>query len=277
VLEDMMASIGSLRLIKDELEKELMRKSARITAETHKELMAKVKPGINEREVEYLLEYGFKSRGAKRVSYGSIVAGGKNATCLHYHENNESLRDGDLLLIDAAGEFEMYSSDITRTFPVGKKFSKEQAAIYDIVLESQKSGIEFARPGVTMQALHDHCTGILIEGLLRLGFLKGTREEILRDKSFRRFYPHSTGHWIGLDTHDVGLYMDGAESRKLEPGMVITIEPGIYIQPNDLEVPAEYRGIGIRIEDDILITENGRENLTAFVPKERNEIEALRA
>lgn len=128
-----------------------------------------------------------------------------------------------------------------------------------------------------MQALHDHCTGILIEGLIRLGFLKGTREEILRDKSFRRFYPHSTGHWIGLDTHDVGLYMDGAESRKLEPGMVITIEPGIYIQPNDLEVPAEYRGIGIRIEDDILITENGRENLTAFVPKERNEIEALRA
>jgi Xaa-Pro aminopeptidase len=210
------------------------------------------------------------------MGYGSIVVGGKNATCLHYRSNNEALRDGDLLLIDAGGEFDYYTADITRTFPVGRRFSDAQAKIYDLVLKSQKECIAMVKPGLAYADIHQRACEVLVDGMLSLGLLKGSREEILKTGAFRRFYPHGTGHWLGMDVHDVGLYMQGGESRKLEPGMCFTIEPGFYVQPGDRDAPAEFRDIGIRIEDNILVTDRGCDVLTSGAPKERAEIEALR-
>jgi Xaa-Pro aminopeptidase len=200
-----------------------------------------------------------------------------NAACLHYRFNNQPLKDGDLLLIDAGGEFDYYTADITRTFPVGRRFSEAQARVYSLVLKAQKSAIAMTRPGAKIPEIHRHVCEILTDGLLSLGLLKGSREEGLKTMAYRRFYPHNTSHWLGMDVHDVGLYMTGGEPRALEPGMCFTIEPGFYVQPSDQETPAEYRGIGIRIEDDILVTEGGCEVLTHGAPKEIADIEALRA
>lgn len=268
--------LGEMRLFKSAEEADLMRKACKITALTHKTVMQQTRVGMNEFEVEALIDYEFRRNGCARVGYGSIVAGGKNATCLHYRSNNEVLKDGDLLLIDAGGEYGYYTSDITRTFSVGKKFSKAQAAIYDLVLKSQLECIAMAKPGATMAGIHKHACTVLTEGLLSLGLLQGKLEQIVESGGFRRFYPHGTGHWLGMDVHDIGLYQLNGEPRKLEAGMMFTIEPGLYVQPDDKDAPAEYRDIGVRIEDDILITSNGCEVMTSAAPKKRDEIEALR-
>jgi Xaa-Pro aminopeptidase len=268
--------LGELRMFKSAQEIETMRKVCRISANAHVEAMKQVKPGWTEFEVEALIDYEFRRKGCQRVGYGSIVAGGVNAACLHYRFNNQPLNDGELLLIDAGGELDYYTADITRTFPIGRKFNSAQAKAYDLVLKSQKEAIAMAKPGVTLPAIHKHVCEVLAEGLLSLGLLKGSRDEVIKSGALKRFYPHNTSHWLGIDVHDVGLYLKNGEPRRAEPGMVFTIEPGFYVQPADKDTPAEYHKIGIRIEDDILITPQGHEVLTKDVPKERSEIEALR-
>ncbi|NDD90600.1 M24 family metallopeptidase [bacterium] len=268
--------LGEMRLFKSADEVELMRKACKITALAHKTAMQEVRPGMNEFEVEALVDYVFRKNGCQRVGYGSIVAGGKNATCLHYRSNNEVLQDGDLILIDAGGEYNYYTSDITRTFPVGKSFTDAQAKLYELVLGIQKSAVAMVRPGVRLPEIHKHVCETLTDGLLSMGFIQGAREEILKSAGFRRFYPHNTSHWLGMDVHDVGLYLKNGEPRVLEPGMCLTIEPGFYSQPSDTAIPAAYQKIGIRIEDDILVTASGNENLTKDAPKEISEILALK-
>jgi Xaa-Pro aminopeptidase len=268
--------VGEMRLFKSPDEIALLRKACQISAQAHKAAMKEVRPGMNEFEVEALIDYIFRKNGCQRVGYGSIVAGGKNAACLHYRSNNEPLKDGDLLLIDAGGEFDYYTADITRTFPVGKKFTAAQARVYDLVLKVQKECVSMAKPGAKLPDIHKHAYEGLTEGLLSLGLLMGAKDDIVKNSGFRRFYPHGTSHWLGMDVHDLGLYLKNGEPRPLEPGMVFTIEPGFYVQPTDLDGTAEYRGIGIRIEDDIVITTSGCEVLTKDAPKERAEIEALR-
>lgn len=275
-LMDPNSALGEMRLFKTAEEVEIMRKACQISAATHSDAMRQVKPGMNEFEVEALIDYGLRRRGCQRVGYGSIVAGGKNAACLHYRANNEGLRDGDLLLIDAGGEFDYYTADITRTFPVGRKFSAAQSKVYDLVLKSQVEAIAMTKPGAKIPEIHRHVCQVLTEGLLSLGLLKGSPEEIMKTGQFRRFYPHNTSHWLGIDVHDVGLYLKNGEPRPLEAGMVLTIEPGFYVQPGDKETPAEFHNIGIRIEDDVLVTANGNDVLTRDVPKSRDEIEKLR-
>jgi Xaa-Pro aminopeptidase len=268
--------VGEMRMFKSDDEAFFMRKACEITAQAHKTVMKEIKPGMNEGEVEALIDYLFRKNGCKRLGYGSIIAGGKNATCLHYRANNEPLRDGELVLIDAGGEYEYYTSDITRTFPVGRQFTAPQTKIYDLVLKSQKAAIGMAKPGATLPGIHEHVSKILIEGMLSMGLLKGSVEENYKSNAFKRHFPHGTSHWLGMDVHDVGLYTKGGEPRKLETGMCFTIEPGFYVQPGDSECPAEFRNIGIRIEDDILITPSGCEVLTKDAPKEREEIESLK-
>lgn len=276
-LADPNEAVGEMRIFKSPEEVEILRKACQVTAKAHQAAMREVRPGMNEFEVEALIDYSFRRGGCQRVGYGSIVAGGRNATCLHYRANNEGLRDGDLLLIDAGGEFDYYTSDITRTFPVGKRFTAAQAKVYDLVLKSQKAGIAMAKPGATLPGIHRHICEILVEGMLSFGLLKGDVNEIIQSGGHRRFYPHNTSHWLGMDVHDVGLYTKEGEPRKLEPGMCFTIEPGFYVQPTDHDISAEYRDIGIRIEDDILCVAGGCDVLTKDAPKERAEIESLRA
>ncbi|MBL7716118.1 MAG: aminopeptidase P N-terminal domain-containing protein [Bdellovibrionales bacterium] len=274
---DPSSAIGEMRLFKRPEEAQIMRKAGHYSAMAHLEAMKQTRPGMNEFEVEALIDYQFRKQGCQRVGYGSIVAGGRNSTCLHYRSNNEVLKDGDLLLIDAGGELDYYTADITRTFPVGKKFTDAQAKAYDLVLKSQKEAIAMTQPGVRMTDIHRRVCEILIEGCLSLGLLKGNAEEILRSNEYQRFYPHRTSHWLGMDVHDLGLYQLNGEPRRLEAGMVFTIEPGFYVQPTDKDAPAAFRNIGIRIEDDILVTDNGCEVLTKDVPKDREEIERIRA
>jgi Xaa-Pro aminopeptidase len=280
-IADPNAVLASMRVVKSAEEIESMKRACVISANAHKAAMKETKPGVNEFEIEAFIDYQFRKQGSQRVGYGSIVAGGKNACCLHYRANNEVMRDGDLLLVDAGAEYNYYTSDITRTYPIGKKFSKAQAAIYDLVLKAQLECIAMAKPGATQAAIHRHASEVLVEGALSLGLMKGKTDEIIASGGVKRFYPHGTGHWLGMDVHDIGLYQmnygaSALEPRKLEAGMMFTIEPGFYIQPDDLEAPAEYRGIGIRIEDDILVTSSGCDVMTAGVPKTREEIEALK-
>ncbi len=275
-IEDPSGPVGEMRLFKGPEEVEHLRKGCQVSALAHLAVMKEVRPGMNEFEVEASVDYHFRKAGCARLGYPSIVAGGKNATCLHYRSNNDVLRDGELLLIDAGGEYQYYSADITRTFPIGRKFTQDQAQVYDLVLRSQKVGIEMTRPGATLPGIHKQVCLTLIDGLLSLGLLKGNSDGILKSGEYKRFYPHNTSHWLGMDVHDVGLYIQNGEPRPLEPGMVLTIEPGFYVQPSDRETPLGYRNIGIRIEDDILVTAQGCEVLSAEVPKERSEIEALR-
>ncbi len=275
-IEDPNEPIGEMRLFKGPEEIEIMRKVCRITALAHKTVMKETRPGMNEAEVEALVDYILRKEGCQRVGYGSIVAGGRNATCLHYRSNNEILKEGDLLLIDAGGEYESYSADITRTFPVGQHFNEAQAKAYALVLKAQKEAIAMTKPGAKLPEIHRQVCNVMIEGMLSLGLLKGKMEEIFKNGEYRRFYPHNTSHWLGLDVHDAGLYLKNGEPRQLEPGMVFTIEPGFYVQPSDRLAPENYRHIGIRIEDDILVTKTGCEVMTSDVPKEQSEIEALR-
>jgi len=275
-LTDPNETVGELRLFKSTEEIDYLRKACQITALAHKTAMQEIKPGMNEFEIEALVDYVFRKNGCQRVGYGSIVAGGKNATCLHYRSNNEKLNDGDLILIDAGGEYNYYTSDITRTFPVGNKFSKAQAELYGLVLKAQKAALALAKPGQTLPNIHHTATEVLVEGMLSLGLMKGSVDDIIKNGGHRRFYPHNTSHWLGMDVHDVGLYTKNGEPRPFEAGMVFTIEPGFYVQSGDGEAPAHYRNIGIRIEDDVLITADGCDVLTKDAPKEIAEIEALR-
>jgi len=270
--------IGDMRLHKNEEEIEIMKRSAEIAAEAHILAMQKVKPGMNEYQIESLMEAYMRDKGASGVAYNSIVGGGENACILHYVENNCYLKDGDLLLIDAGASYKGYASDITRTFPVGGKFTKPQREVYDIVLDVQLKCIEATKTGTTIKQRQDLSIELLTEGMKKLGLLKGKTEDLIKDKKYEKYYMHGVGHYLGLDVHDAGRYFTdqmAKESRPFAPGMVLTVEPGLYIPPDDKDAPAKYRGIGIRIEDDVLVTEDGNVNLTSKVPKEAEEIEEL--
>ena len=268
--------LHDLRLYKSRGELRIMKKSAKIAAAAHVRAMRATRPGMNEHEVEAELLHEFRRHGAV-PSYEPIVGGGANACVLHYRANNAPLRDGDLLLIDAGAEYECYASDITRTFPVNGRFSPEQRALYDIVLAAQSAAIDEVRPGRAFDAYHEAAVRTITRGLTKLGLLEGSLEKNLRDHAYRKFYMHKTGHWLGLDVHDVGDYRIDGEFRVLEPGMVVTVEPGIYVAPELRKVPARWRGIGIRIEDDVVVTRGDPVILTDDVPRDADAIEALMA
>jgi len=268
--------LHDLRLYKSRNELRLMRKSAKIAADAHVRAMRATRPGMNEHEVEAELLHAFRSQGAV-PSYVPIVGGGANACVLHYRANNAVLAEGDLLLIDAGAEYQCYASDITRTFPVNGRYSEAQRALYDIVLAAQLEGIDEVRAGHSFNAYHDAAVRTITKGLCKIGLLSGSVEKNLREHTYRKFYMHKTGHWLGLDVHDAGDYRVDGEFRVLEPGMVVTVEPGLYVAPDLKGVPAKFRGIGIRIEDDVVVTTGAPEVISAGVPKDADEIEALMA
>jgi Xaa-Pro aminopeptidase len=267
--------VHEMRVVKSADEIEIMQTAADIAAEAHCEAMKAAKPGMHEYQLEALIEQIFRRRGASAPAYTSIVGAGPNATVLHYINNDGELRDGDLLLVDAGAEYRGYASDITRTFPINGRYSKPQRDIYDLVLKAQMACVEMVRPGVTHDQLKQRSIEILTEGMVELGLLEGKVEELIKEKKYEKFYMHGLGHMLGIDVHDVGRYYYGTESRALEPGVVMTVEPGIYIAPNTEGVPEKYLGIGVRIEDDVLCTSNGPRVLTTKVPKHAEEIEAL--
>jgi Xaa-Pro aminopeptidase len=237
--------------------------------------MRECKPGLCEYEVEALLEHEFKHSGSTGAAYTNIVAGGANACILHYVENSELLRDGELLLIDAGAEWEYYASDVTRTFPVNGRFSPEQRALYEVVLAAQLAAIAHVRPGVSFVSVHEVALRVLVEGFVHLGLLAGKPAELIGKDAYRPFYMHRTSHWLGLDVHDCGAYVVDGASRMLEPGMVLTVEPGCYVAEDEDSVEARWRGIGIRIEDDVLVTASGHEVLTSDIPKSVEDVEAV--
>ena len=270
--------LGEMRLHKTQEEAEYMQTAGAIAAEAHILAMKKIKPGMNEGQVEALMEAYMKDRGASGVAYNSIVGGGANATILHYVENNMPLRDGDLILIDAGAEYKGYASDITRTFPVNGKFTPAQRDVYDVVLDVQEKCIDYTKTGNTIKKRQEYSIELLTEGMVKLGLLKGKTKDLIKSKKFMKYYMHGVGHYLGLDVHDAGRYFTdqtARNSKPFAPGMVLTVEPGLYIPPDDKDAPAKYRGIGIRIEDDVLVTEDGNRNLTAKVPKDADQIEAL--
>lgn len=269
--------LHELRLFKSAEEIKLMRKAGQLSALAHCEAMKACKPGMFEYQLEAVLHYHFTMAGARYPAYNSIVGGGKNACIMHYGENNQKLNSGELVLIDAGGEYRGYAADITRTFPISGAFSKEQKAIYDIVLKANLAAIEAVKPGNDWDQPHVVSVKVITQGLIELGLLQGGLDELIKTGAYRRFYLHRVGHWLGLDVHDVGDYRFGDGWRLLEPGMVMTIEPGIYIAANDTQVDAKWRGIGVRIEDDIVVTKQGCEVLTDGAPKHSQEIEALMA
>ncbi len=275
VITDPGALLHEMRLIKSEDEIALMQRAADIAAEAHTEAMRAARPGMKEYEIEALIEYIFRRNGASAPAYSSIVGSGANATVLHYISNDATLRDGDLLLIDAGAEYEGYASDITRTFPVNGRFTQPQRDIYDLVLETQMDCIARARPGVTMDELKQHSIEMLTEGMVRLGLLEGEPAKLIEEEKYKQFYMHGLGHFLGLDVHDVGRYYQEGEPRGLEPGMVITVEPGLYVAENTENIPDKYRGLGVRIEDDVLITAEGNRVLTHKTPKQPEELEQL--
>jgi Xaa-Pro aminopeptidase len=273
-IQDPTPALASQRLIKQPVERALLARAAAITAAGHCAAMAFAAPGRREYEVQARLELEFRAAGSPRNGYGSIVASGANACILHYHENDRRLRRGELLLIDAGAEYGGYTADVTRTFPVDGRFSPPQAAVYGAVLSAQLAGIRAAKPGARWDAPHRAAVHRLTRSLVELGVLRGGVDALVRKGRYRPWYMHGTSHWLGRDVHDVGAYMDGdGKPVRLRDGMVLTIEPGLYFAPGDRRVPAPLRGIGVRIEDDVLITRAGREVLTSAVPKSVAEIE----
>jgi Xaa-Pro aminopeptidase len=277
--------LHEMRVFKSEAEVEIMQRAADIAAAAHVEAMKTARAGMKEYEIEAMLEASFRRQGAAGSSYTSIVGSGANATTLHYITNQDTLRDGDLLLVDAGAEYLGYASDITRTFPINGKFTEAQRDIYDLVLKTQMSCIDMVRPGVRLEDLKTHSFEKLTEGMVKLGLLKGDPAKLIEEKKYMQFYMHNLGHFLGIDVHDAGRYYFNGESRPAEPGMVMTIEPGLYISPDtknipegfNQDVPAKYLGIGVRIEDDVLVTEKGARVLTDKVPKDAGEIEAVMA
>ena len=275
-IADASSKVGNQRLIKDEDEIKIMKKACQISAEAHVEAMKFVKPGMTEQEMEAFYQYEFSKRGGRFSAYTPIVAGGENACVLHYVENSKPLIDGELLLVDAVCEFELYASDITRTFPINGKFTAPQLAIYEVVLEAQVKSIEAISTNNNVMDAQIISEKVITQGLIDLGILQGSMEELHAAGAFKDFYMHKIGHWLGIDVHDAGDYMEDGDFMKFKPGMVTTVEPGIYISSSS-NVDDKWKGIGIRIEDDILVTDDGNENLTAFVPSNPQEIEALMA
>jgi Xaa-Pro aminopeptidase len=269
--------VHELRLFKSKQEIEVMKYAAKITADAHKRIMKEVEPGLFEYELEAELNHTFLRGGARSAAYPSIFGSGNNANILHYIENGDVMKSGELVLVDAGAEYESYAADVTRTFPIGGKFSEAQKEIYNIVLAAQEAAIDMVKPGNHWNQPHEAVVRVISQGLLDLKLLDGPLETILKKETYKKFYMHRTGHWLGLDVHDVGEYRIGEEWRVFEPGMVTTIEPGIYISQDLFEVPARYRGIGVRIEDDVLVTKSGNELLTAGIPKTTSDIEALMA
>lgn len=268
--------LHEMRLHKSAPELELMREAAAVSAQAHAEAMRAARDRMYEYELEALLEYHFRRLGAAGPAYPSIVASGANATILHYTTNDRQMRAGDLVLIDAGAELGCYASDVTRTFPVAERFSEPQRRVYEVVLRAQKVAIEMIRPGVEFDHVHRRATEILVDGLRDLGLLEGETGAIIDKGEHERFYMHRTSHWLGMDVHDVGKYKLNGSYRTLEPGIVLTVEPGIYIAEDAEGVSESYRGIGVRIEDDVLVTADAHEVLTAAIPKEVVELEEIR-
>ncbi|AXF76813.1 Xaa-Pro aminopeptidase [Erwinia tracheiphila] len=272
-LTDWRPWVYEMRLFKSPEEQALLREAGRISALAHTRAMKACRPGMYEYQLEGEIHYEFNQHGARFASYNTIVGSGENGCILHYTENECRLRDGDLVLVDAGCEFHGYAGDITRTFPVNGKFTAPQRAVYDIVLSSLNTALDLFGPGISIREVNDSVVRIMVTGLVKLGVMKGDVDTLIAEQAHRQFYMHGLSHWLGLDVHDVGFY-GNERDRILEPGMVITVEPGLYIAP-DADVPLEYRGIGIRVEDDIIITAEGNENLTASVVKDADAIEAL--
>lgn len=267
--------LHEMRLHKSEAELAVMQYAMDVSAKAHVRAMRECKEGLFEYSLDAALEYEFRRGGARLVAYNSIVASGANACILHYQENDAPLKSGDLVMIDAGCEIDCYASDISRTFPVSGKFSPEQKALYEIVLAANLAAIAEVKPGNLYQAPHDVAVKVITEGLLALGLLEGDVDSLIESKAYTAFYMHSTGHWLGLDVHDVGAYRINKQSRPFEEGMVLTIEPGIYIAPDNENVPKQWRGIGIRIEDNVVVTKEGHRVMTSKAPKTIEEIEAL--
>ena len=269
--------VHDLRLVKSAAEQRLLRRAGEITARGHSRAMAFCRPGQNEYQLEAELAHEFASSGARHLAYPSIVGSGVNACTLHYLDNNCVMRDGDLVLIDAGCELDYYASDVSRTFPVSGRFSREQRALYEVVLQAQLAAIAEIKPGNHWNQPHDASVRVITEGLVELGLLRGKVAKLIEREAYREFYMHRVGHWLGLDVHDVGDYRVGDQWRQLEAGMVMTVEPGIYVSPQNSKVARKWRGIGIRIEDDVLVTAAGCDVLTTAVPKTVDDIEALMA
>ena len=267
--------LHEMRLFKSAEELKLMRRAAEVSAHAHIRAMKACKAGLYEYQIEAELIHHFIDNGLRSVAYPSIVAGGKNACTLHYTENNSKLKNGDLLLIDAGAECDHYAADITRTFPISGRFNEAQKQLYQLVLNAQTAALEQIKPGLPWNLAHDASVEVLTQGLLDLGLIKGKLKKLIKDEKYKQFYMHRIGHWLGMDVHDVGDYKLKQEWRLLEAGMVLTVEPGLYIPPDCKSVDEKWRGIGIRIEDDVLVTPTGHEILTSGVPKSIADIEAL--
>ncbi len=267
--------VHEMRLFKSDAELDIMREACAISAGAHRRAMTMCRPGLYEYQLEAELQHEFIHHGARVPAYNSIVGSGENACILHYTENDRQMCDGDLVLIDAGCELDNYAADITRTFPVNGVFTPEQRALYSLVLKAQEKAIAAIRPGNPWMAFHDAAVRTLTEGLVDLGILSGNVDQLIKDEAYRPFYMHGTGHWLGMDVHDVGNHKVDGQWRKFEPGMVLTVEPGIYIAPDNADVEEKWRGIGIRIEDNVLVTAEGCEILTSAAEKDPDAIEAL--
>jgi Xaa-Pro aminopeptidase len=266
--------VHEMRLVKDDHELEIMRRAATITCEAHREAARLAHGGHYEYELEAVLDYTFRRRGARGPAYSSIVGGGANACVLHYIRNDQKLENGTLLLIDAGCELEGYASDVTRTYPVGGRFEGPARAVYDAVLDAQAASIAAVRPGATLKDVHDTSVRRLTENLIELGVVSGDLDTAIQSEAFKPYYMHQTSHWLGLDVHDVGAYTVEGRPRPLEPGMVLTVEPGLYIAPDADAAELRYRGTGVRIEDDVVVTADGCEVLTEAIPKQPEDVEA---
>jgi Xaa-Pro aminopeptidase len=273
-IEDPGQIVHELRLRKEPRELEALRKAVQLTRSGHVASMRAGRPGTHEYDLHAILEREFRQGGGRGWGYYPIVAAGENATVLHYNDNCVQIRDGELVLIDAGAEYDLYTADVTRTFPASGRFSDGQRACYQLVLDAADACIAATRPGETIDGLHEKAVRILTEGMVKLGLLKGDADALIKESAYRRYYMHRTSHWLGLDVHDVGSYSVDGKARPLEAGMVFTIEPGLYIASDDESAPAHLRGIGIRIEDDILVTGSGYENLTVSIPRTVKDVEA---
>ena len=267
--------VHEMRLYKEPAELDIMRRASVISREAHEAGARLARNGAYEYEIEAVIEYTFRRLGARGPAYATIVGGGSNATVLHYVTNSEKLRDHEMVLVDAGCELECYASDVTRTYPIGGRFTAAGRAIYDVVLTAQRAGIDQCAPGKTLADVHAASVRTIVEGLVDLKLLSGDVDDLIAKEGYRRFYMHKTGHWLGLDVHDVGNYGSNGNHRPLEPGMVFTVEPGIYVAADNEDANAEFRGIGVRIEDDIAITEDGCENLTEAIATDPEDVEAL--
>ena len=274
--QDLNPLIHSLRLIKSDAELALMRHASTLSAQAHCRAMSVAKPGVMEFQLQAEIEHEHRMAGSKREAYGAIVAGGNNANVLHYVSNDQPIESGDLVLIDAGCEYHHYAADITRTWPINGHFSEAQAEVYEWVLRAQLAAIDAVRPGRRFEEYHDVALRVLVQGLIAMGVLEGDVDSLIEEGAYRPYYMHRTGHWLGMDVHDVGTYSVEGQSRTLQPGMVVTVEPGLYFDANG-PAPERFKGIGIRIEDDVVVTADAPEVLTAGVPKTVEAIQALMA